>query len=306
MNVLYEKNIEENNIMNSNIKYNININYNNRNYLITIDFDILISELKKIVFSHFKIDYTEFDLYYKDTKILLNDDRPIALLFQKDIGNIPLLFLVEKIKKNNLVAKKAIYPAEIFTKYPLNRVKNIVNEFFEYKNYPNDAIIIKSKFKGFYQIKFRKSIFATEFKQFFDINYNNKLKTNSNIISLPKINVNESMKNSNSNDNIYNNSKSYKNRNSIKYINNEYSFEKAEFPIKYINSEEKYFKGKIIDTKNWLYKNGFINNTNKYNINNHYYFIKNYVGATPNIPPILHKFRDVSKNLWLDKKGFYL
>ena len=190
MNDFYEKNIEENNIMNSNIKYNININYNNRNYLITIDFDILISELKKIVFSHFKIDYTGFDLYYKDTKILLNDDRPIALLFQKDIWNIPLLFLVEKIKKNNLVAKKAIYPAEIFTKYPLNRVKNIVNEFFEYKNYPNDAIIIKSKFKGFYQIKFRKSIFATEFKQFFDINYNNKLKTNSNIISLPKINVN--------------------------------------------------------------------------------------------------------------------
>ena len=56
MNELYEKNIEENNIMNSTIKYNININYKKRNYLITIDFDILISELKKIVFSYFKID----------------------------------------------------------------------------------------------------------------------------------------------------------------------------------------------------------------------------------------------------------
>ena len=307
MSNLYAKNIEENNNMNSSIKYKININYKNKNNLIRIDFDILISELKQIIFSYFKIDYTHFDLYYKNTKILLNDNRPIALLFQKDISNIPILFLIEKNISNNLIAKKAIYPVEIITKFPLNKVKKILNEFFEYKNYPNDAIIIKSKLKDLYIIKFRKSIFTTEFKQFFNINYNNKLKSNSTIISLPKIN--ESIKNSNVNDNIYNinNSKSCKNRNTIKYINNEdNSFEKPEFPIKYINNEDKYYIGKILDTKSWLYKQGFINNTNKLNINNNYYFIKNYVGATPNIPPILHKFRDVSKNLWIDKKGFYL
>ena len=307
MSNLYAKNIEENNNMNSSIKYKININYKNKNNLIRIDFDILISELKQIIFSYFKIDYTHFDLYYKNAKILLNDNRPIALLFQKDISNIPILFLIEKNISNNLIAKKAIYPVEIITKFPLNKVKKILNEFFEYKNYPNDAIIIKSKLKDLYIIKFRKSIFTTEFKQFFNINYNNKLKSNSTIISLPKIN--ESIKNSNVNDNIYNinNSKSCKNRNTIKYINNEdNSFEKPEFPIKYINNEDKYYIGKILDTKSWLYKQGFINNTNKLNINNNYYFIKNYVGATPNIPPILHKFRDVSKNLWIDKKGFYL
>ena len=305
MSNLYAKNIEENNNMNSSIKYKININYKNKNNLIRIDFDILISELKQIIFSYFKIDYTHFDLYYKNAKILLNDNRPIALLFQKDISNIPILFLIEKNISNNLIAKKAIYPVEIITKFPLNKVKKILNEFFEYKNYPNDAIIIKSKLKDLYIIKFRKSIFTTEFKQFFNINYNNKLKSNSTIISLPKIN--ESIKNSNLNDNIYNNSKSCKNRNTIKYINNEDNgFEKPEFPIKYINNEDKYYIGKILDTKSWLYKHGFINNTNKLNINNNYYFIKNYVGATPNIPPILHKFRDVSKNLWIDKKGFYL
>ena len=307
MSNLYAKNIEENNNMNSSIKYKVNINYKNKNNLITIDFDILISELKQIIFSYFKIDYNHFDLYYKNAKILLNDNRPIALLFQKDIWNIPILFLIEKNISNNLIAKKAIYPVEIITKFPLNKVKKILNEFFEYKNYPNDAIIIKSKLKDLYIIKFRKSIFTTEFKQFFNINYNNKLKSNSTIISLPKIN--ESVKNSNLNDNIYNNynSKSCKNRNTIKYINNEDNgFEKPEFPIKYINNEDKYYIGKILDTKSWLYKQGFINNTNKLNINNNYYFIKNYVGATPNIPPILHKFRDVSKNLWIDKKGFYL
>ena len=80
----------------------------------------------------------------------------------------------------------------------------------------------------------------------------------------------------------------------------------ADYGINYFfNSEEKYYRGKIIDSKNWLYGKGFINNTNKYNINHNYHFIKNYVGATPNIPPILHKFRDVSKNLWIDKRGFF-
>ena len=41
--------------MDSNLKYNLNINFKNRNNLIAVDFDILISELKQIIFSYFKI-----------------------------------------------------------------------------------------------------------------------------------------------------------------------------------------------------------------------------------------------------------
>ena len=282
--------------MDSNLKYNLNINFKNRNNLIAVDFDILISELKQIIFSYFKIDYTEFDLYYKNTKIYSNDNRPIALLFQTEFTKKPVLFIIEKNKNNNLVSNKVIYSIEIITKYSLNKLKLILNEFFEYKHCPNDAVIFKSKIKDIYIIKFRKAIFANEFKQFFDINYNNKLKLSSNSINLPKIN--ESIKNSNSNDNVYSNSKMYKNRNTIKYINNEDSFEKAEFPIKYINSEDKYYKSKILDIKNYP-------NRNKNNIINQYYIIKNYVRATPSLPPLLHKFREVSKSLWLDEKGFY-
>ena len=56
------------------------------------------------------------------------------------------------------------------------------------------------------------------------------------------------------------NSITYKNENENinKKINNN-----GVIPFKYINSDEKYFNDKIIDTKNWLYKKGFINNTNK-------------------------------------------
>ena len=286
----------------SNVKYNLNINFKNRNNLISVDFDTSISDLKKTIFSYFKIDYLDYDLFYKNTKIHFNDNRPIALLFQNEFQNTPLLFIVEKNKETNLVSKRAIYSVEIRTKYSLEKLKSILDKFFEFKNCPNDAII-KPNLKEIYEIRFRKSIMAKEFKQFFDANYNNKLKLNSNRISLSQIN--KPIKNFNSNDDIKNNINLKKKKNSIIYKNVEDSFEKGEFPIKYINNEEKYYNNKIIDTRNWLYEKGFINNTNKYNLNNNYHFIENYVGATPNIPPVLHKFREVSKNLWINKRGFY-
>ena len=288
---------------NSNVNYNLNINYKNRNNLISVDFNTLISQLKTIIFSYFNLDPLDYDLYYKNTKISNKDNRPIALLFQQDLNKNPLLFIIEKNNKENLVAKKAIYPLEIKSKLSLDKLNIILNKFFEYKNCPNDAVI-KCNLKNFYEIKFRKFIMAAEFKQFFDINYNNKLKFNSKKIILPLIENNKSIEVSKSHDDS---NKNYLNKkmNSLIYKNDDMGFEKPEFPIKYINGDEKYYKGKIIDTKNWLYEKGFINNTNKHNINNNYYFIKNYVGATPNKPFVLHNFRDISKNYWLNKRGFY-
>ena len=280
-----EKDKKEN--MNSSLKYDLNINFKNRNNLISVDFDISISELKKIIFEYFKISHLYYDLFYKNTKINFNDNRPISLLFEIDYQN-PLLFIIEKNKKENLISKKAIYTAEIRTKYSLDKVKLILDKFFEFKRCPNDAII-KPNLKEIYEIKFRKSIMAKEFKQYFDVNYNNKLKH-----SPMKINLSSS--------DIKNNSNLNKKMNSIIYKNEKDSFEESEFPIKYIKSNNN----KIMDTKIWLYEKGFINNTNKCNINNNYHFIKNYVAATPSNPPLLHKFRNVSKNLWLNKKGFYL
>ena len=285
--------------MNSSLKYNLYINFKERNNLISVDFNTSISELKTLIFDYFKIGYSYYDLFYKNTKIYFNDNRPISLLFEKDLQNTPLLFIIEKNKEENLISKRAIYPVEISTKYSLDKVKKILDKFFEYKRCPNDAII-KHSLKEIYDIKFRRAIMAKEFKQFFDANYNSKLKISPNKVNLSRIN--KSIKNSNSNDDIKNNINLNKKMNSIIYKNKEDPFEKSEIPIKYKYNNNN----KIIDTKFWLYEKGFINNTNKCNINNNYHFIKNYVGATPNIPPVLHKFREVSKNLWLNKKGFYL
>jgi hypothetical protein len=291
---------ETSNNIKKNINYYININFKNRNHLMIIEFETIVSELKEKIYNYFKIDEKRYDLYYKNVKINSNDNRPIALLFQNEIEKYPLLFIINKRKEKCFSSMKPIYSITINSNIPIKKFTQILNKFFEYKNCPNNAII-KNNIKGIYEIKFRKSIFATEFKQYFDVNYNKKFKEDR--IILPPINNNNESKNINIKDDeiIYHNRLNKKS----KSIN--YKKEKNDMimPFKYINSDDKYFCDKIIDTKNWLYKNGFINNTNKYNLNNNYFIIENYVGATPNIPPVLHNFRDVSKNNWIDQRGFY-
>ena len=292
------KNINENN-KKPNINYYLNINFKKRNIVMIVEFETVVSELKQKIYSYFKIEPTRYELYYKNIKIKSNDFRPIALLFQKEIEKNPLLCLVDKKMNKSFSSIKPIFSITIYSNIAPKQFNQILNKFFEYKNCPNDAII-KNNIKGIYEVKFRKSIYASEFKQFFDINYNNKLKLNFDKIILPPIN-----RTNNSDENDKNNIRMNKRSNSITYKNENSGFIDGIIPFKYINSEDKYFCDKIIDTKNWLYKNGFINNTGKYNINNNYYFIKNYVGATPNNPPVLYKFRDVYKNQWINQRGFY-
>ena len=292
------KNINENN-KKPNINYYLNINFKKRNIVMIVEFETVVCELKQKIYSYFKIEPERYDLYYKNIKIKSNDHRPIALLFQKEIDKNPLLCLIDKKMNKSFSSIKPIFSITIYSNIAPKQFNQILNKFFEYKNCPNDAII-KNNIKGIYEVKFRKSIYASEFKQFFDINYNNKLKLNFDKIILPPIN-----RTNNSDENDKNNIRMNKRSNSITYKNENSGFIDGIIPFKYINSEDKYFCDKIIDTKNWLYKNGFINNTGKYNINNNYYFIKNYVGATPNNPPVLYKFRDVYKNQWINQRGFY-
>ena len=289
----------------SNINYYLNISFKKRNHLMIVEFETLVFKLKEKIFNYFKIEPNRYDLYYKNIKINSNDNRPIALLFQKEIERNPLLFIVDKKINKSSSAIRPIYSANINTTIPPKKFSQILNKFFEYKNCPNDAII-KNNIKGIYEVKFRKSIFPEEFIQFFNINYNNKLKLNLEKIILPPIDQPAGNEENNKKKLLMNkrsNSITYKNEN--ENINKKLNNDNGVIPFKYINSDEKYFNDKIIDTKNWLYKKGFINNTGKYNINNNYIFIENYVGATPNIPPVLHRFRDVSKNQWINERGFY-
>ena len=297
------KNINENNNK-PNVNYYLNINFKKKNYLMIIEFETLISKLKQKIFDYFRIDQSRYDLYYKNIKLSSNDNRPIALLFQKEIQKNPLLFILDKKMNKSFSSIKPIFSITINCDITPKKFSQILNKFFEYKNCPNDAVI-KNNLKGIYEVKFRKSLFTEEFKQFFDVNYNNKLKLNFDKIVLPPIHKTiEDNVDYNKNENEKSLLRNRRN-NSITYKNEKSGFYDRIIPFKYINSDDKYFCDKIIDTKNWLYKKGFINNTGKYNINNNYYFIKNYVAATPSEPPLLHNFREVYKKQWINERGFY-
>ena len=268
-----------------------------------VEFETLVSKLKQKIYEYFKIDPNRYDLYYKNVKINSNDHRPIALLFQKEIEKNPLLFIVDKKMNKSFSSIRPIFSVTINSNISPKKFSQILNKFFEYKKCPNDAVI-KNNIKGIYEVKFRKSIFTDEFKQFFDVNYNNRLKNNFDKIVLPNIytTINNKYDNKeNSKNNLFKNRRN----NSVNYENEDIGDAQGFIPFKYINSDEKYFCDKIFDTKNWLNKKGFINNTGKYNINNNYYIIKNYVRATPSEPPALHHFRDVYKNQWINERGFY-
>jgi hypothetical protein len=59
-----------------------------------------------------------------------------------------------------------------------------------------------------------------------------------------------------------------------------------------------------LDKSNWIDKKGFISSVGNYREKCN--FIKNYVNATPSNPPVIYKFRDINKNKWINKKGFFL
>ena len=209
------ENINENNNR-PNINYYLSINFKNKNHLMIVEFETVVSELKQKIYNYFKIDQRRYDLYYKNIKLSSNDFRPIALLFQKEIQNNPLLFLVDKESEKHFPSNKQIYSITIYSHLPFKTFNQILNKFFEYKNCPNDALI-KNSIKGIYEIKFKKSIMATEFKQYFDVNYNNKKKLKFDKIILPPIN-HKTIENDNENKNNSmkdNRSKSivYKNKN---------------------------------------------------------------------------------------------
>ena len=103
-------------------------------------------------------------------------------------------------------------------------------------------------------------------------------------------------------DTTENNNNNNKNKKKIS-LRSKFNNYKGIYKFPYMALEERYYREKYLDKKNWINKNGFIpcggKNNNNYNI------IPNYVNATPSESPLLFKFRNVSKNKWINPKGFH-
>lgn len=63
--------------------------------------------------------------------------------------------------------------------------------------------------------------------------------------------------------------------------------------------EEQIRRKEIESKKHWLNGKPFKTYFNKRTTNNDQNFIKNYVSADPSNPPLLHKFREESKDKWI-------
>ena len=139
------------------------LSYNNEIYEIPVSLSLTSSQLRESLFSKFNLNNSHI-LTYKNTRITKNDELPLYILFKDDKN--PFLFIndcntiLPSIKQNSSITIKSSIPQQ--------KLLNIVNSFFQSKNYPFDANI-KSPSKDVYIIKFSKPVLAHDF-----LNYYNK------------------------------------------------------------------------------------------------------------------------------------
>ena len=319
--------------INKNKVYKVKININNKIDEIIISGESLISELRQAILDKYLLGPFNYSIFYKNRKLSMNDFIKVSNLFQDDLN--PFLFIVN----NNIILPDLQTDHNsigIISNTNDKKITELLGKFFEYKSLPFNANI-KTILKGKYKIKFNKPILANEFMQFYNLNNDKKLKLNNNIskfneLKLPKIKKNKFRSISsdyimernkkdnlinevirlNSRDtsiteksvfsgiNLFHNSLSNSKR---KYKNNEY---KGVSYLPFLNPDERYYREKLLDKKKWLDKKGFMVSVGNYKMGGNSHFIPNYVTATPSKSPLCHNFRDIQKDKWVNKKGFYL
>lgn len=323
------------NNINKNKVYSIKINFNQKIDELVIPSDMLISELRQNILDKYLLSPFNYSIYYKNKKLSINDFRQISNIFKDDPN--PFLFIVNnKIFLPNVNTDSV----SIISNTNEKKVKELLGKFFEYKSLPFNANI-KNTLKGKYKIKFKWPLLANEFIQFYNINNNKKYKyyqkdndiSNNDKLILPKIkqnkfrsissdyiiehnkieNIIKKVIRNNSKDtsiteksvssgiNIYHNSLRNKKRR-----NNRESEYKGISYLPFMNPDERYYREKLLDKKNWLDKKGFMVSVGNYKMGGDSHFISNYVSATPSKSPLCHNFRDVNKDKWVNKKGFFL
>ena len=326
------------------ISFFVKINYLNEEHELLVSFSSTVMQLRQIIITYFKLNQSKYDIYYKNLKLNNNDMRPLSLLFEKDNKPLLFILdkkdILPMTKQKSSLTLYTKMPQtkfyEIVTKFFEYKqlennaeIKNNIKGMYII-NFPNASIC--TDFQEFYDNYLR-------------IDEENKtpspkFKTaiaEKNRLILPKINNNyyyEKYK-KNEKGNKYNgcddrkkainkvilyNSKSdlisekcirngkYRMHNNGKKNNQKSAGVRSKnnykgiYKFPYMNNEEKYYREKFLDKKNWLNKNGFLPYANKRSNNN---FISNYVTATPSESPLLYKYRNVSKDKWINPKGFH-
>lgn len=305
--------------------YKVKININNKIDTFSLSSDSLISELRQMILDKYLLSPFNYSIFYKNKKLSMNNFQKLSSLFNEDYN--PFLFIVDNnILLPNLETDRN--SINIVSNSNEKSISDLINKFFEYKNLPYNASM-KNILKGKYKIRFNKPLLANEFIQFYNIT--NDKNRNYYEVKFPKIKkkfrsissdyiIEKNKKENFLNKVIKSNLKdtsiteksmssgvnlfhdSLKHKKSNRRNRNEY---KGEYYLPFLNPDEKYYREKLLDKKKWLNKKGFIVSVGNYKMGGGSHFISNYVSATPSESPLCHNFREVRKDKWVNKKGFY-
>ena len=324
--------------MNDNNKTNfyIVIKYQDRDYQLLANYSSNVGQLKKIIITHFKLNKAKYEIFYKNSKLDNNDTRPLSVLFEKDPK--PLLYILDS-KKDALPNSKNQTQLTLFTNISAIKMYEIIEKFFEYKKIKNDTNV-KNSIRGMYIINFTKASLCSDFKEFYDnyLRLDNfqssnrtevfpKIRKSKLILPIIKSHYQFKEEHEKNKDDKFHDRKKYLNRvilnnsradsisencirtgryrmhisNNKNRMRKKYNNYIGLYNLPYMNNEEKYQREKYLDKKNWINKQGFISYPKDKSKDN---FIPNYVMATPSESPLLFNFRNVSKNKWINPKGF--
>ena len=305
--------------------YKVKININNKIDTFILSSDSLISELRQMILDKYLLSPFNYSIFYKNKKLSMNNFQKLSSLFNEDYN--PFLFIVDNnILLPNLETERN--SINIVSNSNEKSISDLINKFFEYKNLPYNASM-KNILKGKYKIRFNKPLLANEFVQFYNIT--NDKNRNYYEVKFPKIKkkfrsissdyiIEKNKKENFLNKVIKSNLKdtsiteksmssgvnlfhdSLKHKKSNRRNRNEY---KGEYYLPFLNPDEKYYREKLLDKKKWLNKKGFIVSVGNYKMGGDSHFISNYVSVTPSESPLCHNFREVRKDKWVNKKGFY-
>ena len=329
---------------NNNINIYIVINYKEKEYQLLVNYSSTVSKLIKIIMTYFKLNSTNLEIFYKNLKLEKDDTRPIYLLFDKDpkpslyifnsktdilpnikkqtyltlftnISKIKFYEIVEKFFEYKKIRNDAEIENNIKGMYVVTFSKaSLCSEFKEFydnylrldnfdyhnetdgivKNMRKNKLILPTIRNNRNNNSFKNKNEVTKDDKFHDVKkYLNKVKLNNSkwdMISEKCIMTRNHI--------IHKSENKNKNKSSIRLKHNNY---KGEFKYPYLSNEQKYRRDKYLDKKNWINKQGFIIYSK---VNSKENFIPNYVGATPSESPLLFNFRNVSKNKWINPKGF--
>ena len=302
--------------------YNIKININNKIDTLIASSESLISELRQTILDKYLLSPFNYSIFYKNKKLSMNNFQKISSLFNEDKN--PFLFIVN----NNILLpnpQSEQNSINIISNSNEKKITELLSKFFEYKHIPYNANM-KYILKGKYKIQFNKPLLANEFIQFYNIANDKKY----NELKLPKIRkkfrsissdyiiernkkeyfINKVIQSNSRDTSITEKSMSsginlfHDSLRNKKIIRNRSEY-KGEYYLPFLNPDEKYYREKLLDKKKWLDKKGFIVSVGNYKMGGNSHFISNYVSATPSESPLCHNFREVQKDKWVNKKGFY-